>query len=462
MTNPINQARQTYKTWTSDLLVEALQSSLTHLALGVTTIAGAYMLGAAVRVERPIPPLVATLTLATLAVGGATWVKGLDAQADWDAWKQLNSGDRRAATLDKLITGQAQGLSQLATLWVDRAKSDHKMFMAAQNPAPTIAAIATHQPPPTMLAPELTPAYIDIAKGLVNPIKSTFIVGQSGAGKGIAVAWATRNLKAARPDIQIWAIDPKADPSERIYWLACDRVLYRPLPAFASPGEVDFFCQAVDGFIAEFNKVQGPKLLIFDEALAVKESAPQWFRGISAGFNNLCSTGRSRDIFGWMISQTPNAADLGISGGARNVYRRVLLLSANDLGLIHNRSTFFSGQPTDRDLAETGRCAYDSLGNRWGAVPSYPALSEVAPVIEESQHDRLERAWAIAPVSILTSGEDAILTYIRERGAATTRKIQQAKLPALADEDSASIRALGDSLVRNELALWINGQLVPR
>jgi hypothetical protein len=458
MTNPINQARQTYKTWTSDLLVEALQSSLTHLALGMTTIAGGVMLGAAVRAERPIPPLVVTLTLATLAVGGATWVKGLDAQADWDAWRQLNSGDRRAATLDKLITGQAQGLSQLATLWVDRAKADHKAMMI--QPTTQTMTIAPPQSP-TML--EAAPAYIDIAKGLVNPIKSTLIVGQPGAGKGIAVAWATRNLKAARPDIQIWAIDPKADPSERIYWLACDRVLSRPLPAFASPGEVDFFTSAVDKFIAEFNKVEGPKLLIFDEALAVKEVAPQWFRGIAAGFNNMCSTGRSRDIFGWMISQTPNASDLGISGGARNVYRRVLLLSANDLGLIHNRSTFFSGQPTDRDLAETGRCAYDSLGNRWGAVPSYPALSEVAPVIvEESQHDRLERAWAIAPVSILTSGEDAILTYIRERGAATTRKIQQAKLPALADEDSASIRALGDSLVRNELALWINGQLVPR
>jgi hypothetical protein len=137
-------------------------------------------------------------------------------------------------------------------------------------------------------------------------------------------------------------------------------------------------------------------------------------------------------------------------------------LSANDLGLIHNRSTFFSGEPNDRDLAETGRCAYDSLGNRWGAVPHYPALSEAKTEPEGSQHDQLERAWAIENPIALSTGEEAILVYLRTKGAATPRRIQQAKLPALDGLDSASIRALCEGLTRQDLACWIDGKLVPR
>jgi hypothetical protein len=125
---------------------------------------------------------------------------------------------------------------------------------------------------------------------------------------------------------------------------------------------------------------------------------PRWFKGIMAGFNHLCSTGRSKGIYGWMMSQTPNADDFGISGGARNVYRRILLLCSDDLGLISNKTSFFSGAPTPEQLASTGRVFFDSLGEAWGVVPRYPDISEPArervSTGGESRHERLERVFA--------------------------------------------------------------------
>jgi hypothetical protein len=231
---------------------------------------------------------------------------------------------------------------------------------------------------------------IDIAASLAAPIKSSIVVGQPGAGKGLTVAYATRAIKQTRPEISIWVIDPKGDPGEAAYWLAADRVLAEPIPAFPSGEDVEDFQGKVDRFVDEFKAVLGPKLLIVDEVLAIKELMPQWFKGFSVACNHLASTGRSRAVYVWLISQTPNASDFGISGGARNVFRRVLLLAADDLGLIANNSTFFSGQPSAALLRQTGRVAFDSLGGKWAAVPRYPDLADTnlstaipAPIADE-------------------------------------------------------------------------------
>lgn len=249
---------------------------------------------------------------------------------------------------------------------------------------------------------------IDIAASLAAPIKSSIIVGQPGAGKGLAVAYATRAIKAAHPEVSIWVIDPKSDPGEAAYWLACDRVLDEPIPAFPSGEDIEDFQSKVDRFVDEFKAVLGPKLLIVDETLAIKELMPGWFKGFSVACNHLASTGRSRAVYVWLISQTPNASDFGISGGARNVFRRVLLLAADDLGLIANNSTFFSGQPSAALLRQTGRVAFDSLGGKWAAVPQYPDLTiqsmthvMPAPIVdEESRHDRLERMFIAPPAEV--------------------------------------------------------------
>ena len=69
-------------------------------------------------------------------------------------------------------------------------------------------------------------------------------------------------------------------------------------------------------------------------------------------------------VFGPKATGTP-------SGGVRNVYRRILLISADDLGLLDDGSTYFSGKPSGENLKQTGRTFFDSIINGWGAVLVY-------------------------------------------------------------------------------------------
>ena len=221
----------------------------------------------------------------------------------------------------------------------------------------------------------------DIAESLAVNLQSTLIVGQPGSGKGVCIAMATRAVKKLHPDVKIWAIDPKADPSESWYWEAVDHYLPVRIDPFADAESMTGIMEAIVNFIQRFQESDGAKLLIFDEALAVKEKTGRWFKGLMAGFNALCSMGRSRRQYGWLVSQSPNTDDFGISGGVRNVYRRILLISADNLGLLDNGSTYFSGKPSSENLEQTGRAFFDSIVNGWGAVPVYQMLeSRIVPV----------------------------------------------------------------------------------
>jgi hypothetical protein len=212
----------------------------------------------------------------------------------------------------------------------------------------------------------------DIATSLAVNLQSMLIVGQPGAGKGFLVAHSLREVKRLHPDVQIWAIDPKGAASEAWRWTPCDRYLPLKLNPFATTEEMIDAVQKCSDLIRAFVALGDvPKLLIFDEALAMREKAPRWFKECMTGFNALCSMGREKRQYGWLVSQSPNAEDFGISGAMRNVYRRVLVLSRSNLGLLDNGSTFFSGKPSDELLMQTGRAYYDSIDGRWAVVPEW-------------------------------------------------------------------------------------------
>lgn len=242
----------------------------------------------------------------------------------------------------------------------------------------------------------------DIAKSLAQSIQSTLIVGQPGAGKGLVIAHATKWVKRYHPECEIWAIDPKSDESEASRWINCDHVLNVPIAPFTPAEDMKRIKSDIDLFIAAFQESDAPmKLIVFDEALAVKEKTGVWFKGLMAGFNALCSMGRSRKQYGWLVSQSPNTEDFGISGGTRNVYRRVLLLSQDNQGLIANRSTFFSGEPTKSVLAETGRVAFDSMINGWVSVPTYP--DTIQPAVSPKKQEEKSRRQSLE--SLMQSDE---------------------------------------------------------
>jgi hypothetical protein len=354
--------------------------------------------------------------------------------------------------------------------WVTTQAGAVKVLPAVhpQQESPPSVGEPLEVPPPSPPI-DIVSAPIDIASALAVPLKSSILVGQPGAGKGLTVAYATRAIKQQRPEVSIWVIDPKSDPGEAAYWLACDRVLDEPIPAFPRADDIEEFQAKADRFVDEFKAVAGPKLLIVDEVLAIKELMPSWFKGLVTACNHLASTGRSRGVYVWLISQTPNASDFGISGGARNVSRRVLLLSADDLGLIDNNSTFFSGRPSDALLKVTGRVFFDSIGGQWGAVPQYPDLATVGPIVDEgSRHDRLEALLErtgdspfealyhnsenerISPTSMEqdSSIKSKLVDYfLRRDKPLTVGDILGAKMSGLEGYSSSDLRAVLDELV---------------
>jgi hypothetical protein len=397
---PLQQARASYRQWTDAALREAIASTaqLTLAAAGTLALAtgtAAYWANA----KDPSRVFAATGAIATCAAGAYAAYKWVDCPADWETWKRLNSGENRAHLATTMAQAQADQLKQLVLAWGQpQGRSEYL------SPAPELS-----QPPTTSLSLSTS----DLALTLGRDLRSSIIVGQSRSGKGFAVAHALRHAKVHHPDLKIWVIDPKADPQEQAYWDCCDRVHARPLLAFSTVAEVKEWTRQVDAFIKEFKVAPGPKLLILDEALGVKEFTGKWFKGLMAGFNYLCSTGASQGCYGWIISQTSNAEDFNISGGARNVYRGIALVHSADLGLIRNKTTFFSGRPSQELLQVTGRAFYDSAGDYWGAVPGYPPLSRtVSQPPHSSRRLALERAWAIPALS---PNAATVLEYLQRR-----------------------------------------------
>ncbi|NJL83574.1 MAG: hypothetical protein HC890_12615 [Chloroflexaceae bacterium] len=395
--SPIQEARAVYREWTDAALREAIASTAQlALATGGTIVLG---LGTAAywdAAKYPSKVFAATGLVATAATACYAAYKWIDCPADWQTWKHLNSGENRAHLAATMATAQADQIKQLVLSWQPQRQ---ECFSPVS--------------PESITVTSLPLSTDNLALSLGRNLSSALVVGQPGAGKGLAIAHAIRHAKIHHPDLKIWVIDPKADPQEQTYWEPCDRILAHPLAAFSTAVEINHFCLAVDAMIAEFREVTGPKLLILDEALGVKELAPKWFKGLMAGFNYLCSTGRSRQCYGWIISQTPNADDFGISGGARNVYRRILMLHQQNLGLVANNSTFFNGRPSDELLQLTGRVFYDSLTDLWGAVPVYPVPQATGgSASRKSRRDSLESAWSIPALSPAAA---TVLEYLQRR-----------------------------------------------
>lgn len=291
----------------------------------------------------------------------------------------------------------------------------------------------------------------NIATSIATDLQSMLIVGQPGAGKGMLVAHAIREVKRLHPDVQIWAIDPKGAESESWRWAPCDRYLPLKLNPFATTKEMIDAVRDCSDLIRAFVALGNvPKLLIFDESLAMKEKSPKWFNDCMKGFNAMCSMGRESRMYGWLVSQSPNADDFGISGAMRNVYRRVLVLSRSNLGLLDNGSTFFSGKPSDELLMQTGRVYYDSIDGRWAAVPQWSeATAPVKPVANptpeprpagESRRLMLERSLQLEHSPTSTDDDEtatelermkAIYDYAKKKGGITKRSLQRGNLTQL-------------------------------
>jgi hypothetical protein len=96
--------------------------------------------------------------------------------------------------------------------------------------------------------------------------KSTIVAASPRVGKGVVVTMAIRHLTSLHPDLEIWLLDPKDEPTERHYWALIDpdkrcHFDLRPFDLNIEEAIVLF-----EKFLIRFNQSSSQrKLLIIDE-----------------------------------------------------------------------------------------------------------------------------------------------------------------------------------------------------
>lgn len=281
----------------------------------------------------------------------------------------------------------------------------------ANIPAPASMASKPAARPTAQVAPsEPRPGGIRLHKGLpeiVTQQKCCVIFGTPGSGKGMQLANAIRALKHAKPSTYVFGVDPKNDPKEDGYWEggAFDRVERKNIAALGANAAADWIFRQVSEFHELSLKSDRPCLLVWDEvmtskaALAAAEGekalnddgrwAGEWI--IPPGSKMLAdirfwatgwiSSGDSRGIRAWFVTQSPNLDDLPFGGGVKGQLRFVALARPEDgplVGKLSESKTIVKGQADMEAIrglcaqSPVGRAIYLSDQERWLPLDRLP------------------------------------------------------------------------------------------
>jgi hypothetical protein len=234
-----------------------------------------------------------------------------------------------------------------------------------------------------------SPSMQHIIKPVWNPAQdlgenpqSALICGTPGSGKGMLVSNAVRVLRQKHSALTVMMIDPKSDAKESGYWSdVVDRYEAFSLMDCLDPDEG---AEWLLSQMATFNKLPSPKLLIFDEMLAASTElsmAHKDFKAMSrlkkfvAG---IVAQGDSQGVWIWVMSQSVQVQDLGISGGVRGNLRAIGLISPKNTTAIEGlTSTQLIPKPPGgmdelRKIMESspcGRAVFDGKISRWLPMP---------------------------------------------------------------------------------------------
>jgi hypothetical protein len=251
-------------------------------------------------------------------------------------------------------------------------------------------------------------------------LKNSLIVGVPGAGKGIFVTNALEYIKqdnklrsrhnggeppvgAASPkglvcrkenlpgnfspqgaahQVTIFYIDPKNDPNETKYFSGRVDYLFRQDLMICDAADAYKWLQNCIQKFDEFDAGLGYKLLVFDELNLVTKTLKRiegglgWLEGKLTGYS---SSGSSRGIVLWGISQNAHTKGLGFDGGTRSIFIPVFLISADNLSASEGilRATMI---PSDKklstaqikslcDKSPVGRAIFYGGLNEWFPMP---------------------------------------------------------------------------------------------
>jgi hypothetical protein len=219
---------------------------------------------------------------------------------------------------------------------------------------------------------------------MAKVLKSTIIAASPRVGKGVVVSKAIAFLKQLYPDLEIWLIDPKDEPSELHYWLAIDLDKRCHFDLRPYDADIEKATQTFEAFLIRFNgSSSSRKLLIIDEFVMLNQKCDSSFMTRLKDFLvGICSSGelspdQALGRFVWVITQSPFTKDLGFkTRAAISTFQRVFLLNTASIQLysIAMSAGFIPNQPekeiTDL-LSVTGRVFYYSRSNSWHPIPNY-------------------------------------------------------------------------------------------
>jgi hypothetical protein len=252
-------------------------------------------------------------------------------------------------------------------------------------PATPVTTLTSGSDLPGASAPALDAGKpMDIALAMAYVPKSTIIAASPRVGKGFIVAKAISEIKKIFPDMEIWLIDPKNDPSELHYWLLIekDKRVHYDLRDF----NIDKYeaTKTFEELLIRFNQSKAArKLLIVDEFVTLNQKCEtEFMKRLKDFLVGICSSGeltpdQGMGRFAWIITQSPYVTDLGFkTKAATATFQRVFLLNKASLQSLQIAiSASFVPAIESREveylLKETGRIFYYSRTNSWHPVPNY-------------------------------------------------------------------------------------------
>jgi hypothetical protein len=260
-------------------------------------------------------------------------------------------------------------------------------------------------PSPVPNPPTVTPTSsklepVDIALKMAEVPKSTIIAASPRVGKGVVVSMALTYLRQLHPNLEIWLIDPKDEPTERHYWslIDPDKRCHFDLRDFDV--DVETAIEVFSEHLTRFNRSEAQrKLLIIDEFVTLNQKcAGQFMNQLKDFVVGICSSGEVNPDLGigrfvWAITQSPYVSDLGFKTKADlATFQRVFLLnkaSVHLYSLAVSASFVPAGfdQKLNRLLEPTGRIFYYSRTDSWHPIPSYQLPSQSS---DSSLREKLE------------------------------------------------------------------------
>jgi hypothetical protein len=298
---------------------------------------------------------------------------------DFESAKVLPAAKSEASIADAPKVGRYTKLNavEAPAKPVDEAtQALEPIFDLPDEPKPETNAIATAVRPAAAVT-------ADLVEMMSRQLKSTIIAAPPRTGKGILVANAGRRLLKYRPDVEVWLVDPKDEPSEAHYWsfVDLDKRLHFDLRDFS----IDI--PRVEGLLEEFQQrfnasTAATKLLIVDEFVSLNKMLDSKVMGLlKSRLVAISSSGETgsdgKGRFTWIVTQSPNATDIGFgTKSLRSSFSSALLFSSQTVSIIDSAvGTGFCPKletaVRHKLLASTGRAFYYSQGDKWAALPEY-------------------------------------------------------------------------------------------